>query len=213
MTGPSPFPEVPLPFPLPPGRAPFPPQQPVVVPTVDLGVDVAGDTLAAQRRLMVSGALDGQAVNALAAQLMTFDGVSGRDVELIVSSVGGPLSDILPILDVLRLMRAPVNVTAIGSVSGTAVGLVAAGTGERRAAPHARFTLRVDTEQSISGTADEIARRADDLSRRRADYLSALAAATGQDADVLAAECESGRVRTADEALALGLIDAIADRP
>ncbi len=177
MTGPSPHPEFPLPFP--PGRVPPERTDPVPLPVVDVASAFVRDSLAEQRRILVSGTLDHAAITALAAQLMAFDGSSSRDVEILINSTGGPVPDFLPILDVLDLMRAKVNITAIGSVSGTAVGLVAAGTGERQAAPHARFSLRLDAKHSVSGTAGDITRHAEELTHQRARYLEALSAATG----------------------------------
>ena len=211
MSVPSPFPEIP--FPLPPGREPPQPAEPVVAPLVDFGSGIVRDSLAEQRRILVSGTLNRAAITVLTAQLMAFDGSSSRDVEIVISSPGGPVSDFLPVLDVFELMRAKVNVTVIGSVSGTAVGLVAACTGERRAAPHARFSLRLDATQSIHGTAEDIARHAEELSRQRSRYLAALSAVTGQDEGVLVEESDRGRGKTAGEALAMGIIDTIAGRP
>ncbi|MEM7325703.1 MAG: ATP-dependent Clp protease proteolytic subunit [Actinomycetota bacterium] len=211
MSVPWPPPEFPVPSP--PGRTPPGAPQPVAVPIVDVGAGLARDSLTEQRRILVSGILDREAVTSLAAQLMAFDGLSSRDVEILLNSSGGPVSDFLPVLDVFDLMRAKVNVTVIGSVSGTAVGLVATGTGERRAAPHARFSLRLDATQAIHGTAEDITRHAGELAHQRARYLAALAAATGQDEGVLAEQLDRGRTRTAEEARAMGIVDGIAGQP
>lgn len=210
MSVPSPYPEAPLP--LPPGREP-PPAAPVTPPLVDVGGGIVRDGLAEQRRILVSGTLDREPITSLVAQLMAFDGSSSRDVEILISSPGGPISDVFPVLDVMDLMRAKVNVTAIGSVAGTAVALVAACTGERRAAPHATFSFRLDATQSIQGTTGDIARHAEELARQRSRYLEALSVATGQEMAVLVEEGERGRSRNADEALAMGVVDIIAGRP
>lgn len=210
MSVPSPFPEFPLP--LPPGGEPPRPGAPEVVPVVDVGVGIVRDALAEQRRILVSGTLDRESITSLVAQLMAFDGASSRDVEIMINSPGGPISDFFPVLDVMDLMRANVNVTAIGSVAGTAVALVAACKGERQAAPHATFSFRLDTTQAIQGTAGDIARHAEELSAQRSRYLTALSAATGQEKGVLEEESERGPDHTADEALALGIVDTIAGR-
>ena len=211
MPVPSHDPEFPVPSR--PGWEPQRTPAPAAVPIVDFGTGVVWDSLAEQRRILVSGTLDHEAITSLAAQLMAFDGASSRDVEILINSGGGRVSDFLPVLDVFGLMRAKVNVTVIGSVSGTAVGLVAAGTGERRAARHARFSLRVDATQSIHGTAEDITRHADELAHQRTRYIAALAEATGQEAGVLAEAIDRGVAHTAEEALAMGLVDTIAGRP
>lgn len=211
MSMPPHYPEFPVPQR--PGREPPGRPAPAAAPMVDFGTGVVRDSLAEQRRILVSGSLDREAITSLAAQLMAFDGTSSRDVEILINSGGGPVSEFLPVLDVLDLMRARVNVTVIGSVSGTAVGLVAAGTGERRAAPHARFSLRLDATQSIHGTAEDITRHAGELAHQRGRYLAALVAATGQDESVLAEEIDRGSAHTAEGAVAMGIVDAIAGQP
>ncbi len=205
------YPEIPPLFPPrePPGRTP--PVVPVVVPTVDAAAGAVREQLAEQRRILVSGPLDHHTVTRLTAELMALDGLSSRDVELVVNSIGGRQSDILAVLDVLDLMRARVNVTCIGNASGTAVALVASGTGHRRAAPHARFSLRSDQEQRIEGTTSDIVRQAEELAEIRRQYLNSLAAATGQDETFLARELEAGGWHNSGEAMALGIIDAVVD--
>lgn len=202
-----------VPYPLPPLRTTPQRSEPVVVPLVDTGDGVLRNRLVDQRRMIVSGPLDHDSATDVAAQLMAFDGSSSRDVEIIITSPGGPLSDVFPILDVLGLMRAPVNVTAIGAVNGTATALVAACTGERQAAAHATFSLRLDASQSMEGTVGDIVRYADELSRLRSRYLQALSAATGQTEQTLAAEIDRRHTRTADDAIAFGIIDKIVGRP
>lgn len=210
MSEPSPYPEFPLP--LPPLRVPPQPTQAPAWSPDQLGGGIIRDSLADQRRILVSGMLDREAITGLTAQLMAFDGTSSRDVEMLVSGPGGPVADILPVFDVFGLMRAKVSATAIGAVSGTAVGLVAACTGQRLAAPHARFSLRVDGIESVRGTADDIARHAEEMARQRSRYLTLLSAATGRDANELSDEIDRGGPRTADDARAIGIIDAVVDR-
>lgn len=206
------YPEVPQPFPprRPPEHTP-PPVMPLVVPTIDTATGALREQLADQRKLLVSGPLDHQATTRLTAELMALDGLSSRDVEIIVNSGGGQLGDIFPVLDVLDLMRARVNVTCIGAATGTAAALVASGTGHRQAAPHARFSLRCDHEQRIEGTAGEIARRAEELAEIQSRFLAALADATGQEEAFLAEEIEAGTQHSATEAIGLGIIDSVTD--
>lgn len=207
------YPDIPPLFPPrePPTRNP--PVVPIVVPTVDAATGAVREQLAEQRRVLVSGPLDHTTVTGLTAELMALDGLSGRDVELLVNSSGGPLSDVLPVLDVLQLMRARVNVTCFGVATGTAVALVAAGTGHRRAAPHARFSLRSDQEQRIEGTTGDIVRQTEELTEIRRQYLHVLAAATGRDETFLARELEAGGWHSSGDAMALGIVDTVVDTP
>ncbi len=206
------LPNEPATFPpiLPPDRGfPIPPV-PVVVPMVDLAGQQAHGWLNEQRRILVSGPLDNETVTTLAAHLMTLDGRSSDEVEVVVNSHGGPLAEIFTVLDVIDLMRAPVNLTCIGTAAGTAAALVACGTGERRAAPRASFSLRYDESVSIEGKPHELVGHVEQLVTLRTRYLELLGAATGQDETTLAEELDRGHSHTATEAVAMGLIDSIA---
>jgi len=162
-----------------------------------------------QRRILVSGPLESGSITSLTAQLMMLDGVSSRDVEVVVNSSGGPLSEIFSVLDVIEVMRAQVSITCIGEAIGTAAGLVACGSGERRAARHARLSLRCDGRQSFEGTAAEVAHEADQLAALRNRYIDVLTAATGQGRQPTADEVDRGSTLSAAEALTLGLIDTV----
>lgn len=172
-------------------------------------LDEVGAALRAQRRIMVTGPLDALAVNQLSAQLMVFDGASGDDIELIVNSPGGPLADVMALLDVLQVMRAPVNTVCIGAAESTAAALVATGTGTRRAGARARFRLRSDEQHDTEGSATELARRAEDVTATVERYQKSLASATGRTVSEIEAEMAAGTTRDAAEAADFGLIDGL----
>lgn len=199
-------------FPLHPERAQPHRTEPVAVPTVPIGGGDPWRQLSEQRRILVSGRLDRDTATELSAKLMALDGESTRDIEILINSGGGPLDAILPVLDVLDLMRARTNTTCIGSVGGTAVALLAAGTGTRRSAPNATICLRLDDHQQIEGTTTDIVRRALELDAIRARYVATLVAKTRLSEDRVMAEIDNGRTMTAADARELGVID-VADGP
>ncbi|MGD9700859.1 MAG: ATP-dependent Clp protease proteolytic subunit [Acidimicrobiia bacterium] len=201
-----------IPYPLPPERTPPQRTEPVIVPMVSIGGGDPWQHLTDQRRILVSGPLDRDTVTELSAALMALDGESVRDVEIVINSSGGPLAEIFPVLDVLGLMRARTNTTCVGSAVGTAVALVAAGTGTRRSASNATFCLRIDDRQTIDGTTSEIVRCAEELEALRDRYVATLASRTGLDEERLTAEIEHGRSLTATDARELGIVDAVDDR-
>jgi len=91
------------------------------------------------------------------------------------------------------------------------VALVAACSGERRAATHATFSFRISATQPIEGTAGDIVRHADELARLRHRYLDTLSAATGQDQQLLARQIDRGHPQSAAEAITFGIVDTIAN--
>ena len=129
----------------------------------------------------------------------------------MVDSDGGPLSDIFVVLDVVGLMRARVDITGIGCARGTAAALVACGTGERRASPHATFSLRCRDHETVAGNGGDLSRRAIELAAQRARLAAAVATATGRTASVVSEDLENDHEHDARRALALGIIDMIVE--
>ena len=195
-----------------PGRS-----EPIVVPVVDLpfGEGPRDDVQARlweQRTILVSGVLDGAQGARVSVELMALDGRSSGDVEILINSSGGPVEVVFSVLDVIALMRARVNVTCVGAARGTAAALVACCTGERRAAPHARLSLRCEDTQAIDGSAAEIERQAEELVASRRRLVDIVAAACGQPVDRIGNEVDGGSPFDAQEAVDLGLVDVIVDR-
>jgi ATP-dependent Clp protease protease subunit len=211
MSEPGRFPEIPYPFG--PGREPPRRTEPVAIPIVDGPSGPPADRLFERRTILVNGRLDGGAVTRLCAQLMALDGRSADDIELIVNSPGGPVTEIAAVLDVLELMRAAVNVTCTGVAQGTAAALVACARGRRRAGPNARLRLCLDDEQSVSGSAADLRHRAEQLAMCRRQLADALSRASGQPADVIDRELDGGGWYDAGAARGMGLIDEVVDQP
>jgi ATP-dependent Clp protease protease subunit len=201
-----------IPYPFLPREEPLRRTSPVMVPLVEMPSSDPARSLLERRTIMVSGRLDHQKATGLCAELMALDGRSGDHITLILNSGGGPVDDLTAILDVVDLMRAPVDVTCVGAATGTAAVLLACATGERWAGRHARISLRVDREAAAAGTADEVARRAVERSETLHRIADRLAGVTDQPASELLEELETGASRDADEARAFGLVDGVVER-
>jgi ATP-dependent Clp protease, protease subunit len=194
-------------FPYPPER-PVPRREgPVAVPVVDVPGGTAQDVLRSRRRLLLSGVLDAAAATDVCAELMALDGRSADAVELIVNSDGGPLADVLAVLDVIGSMRARVDTSCLGRAKGTAAIVLACGTGKRRASPHAVITLRVDTDDRIDGASDDVNAQLAERRAVRRQVLSILAGASGRTAEELDDQLDHGAPLDESGAAAWGFID------
>ena len=165
-----------------------------------------------RRTVLLTGALDGEAVAAVAASLMALDAEGDDAVSLLVNSPGGPVDAGVAVVDVLDLLGAPVEATVLGQAIGTAAVLVACATpGRRRAAPNARLSLRL-AEGSLEGPAARLEREAAELLAGRDRLVDRLVAATGRPRDEVVAATERGPLLSAGEAVAAGLVDEVAAR-
>jgi ATP-dependent Clp protease protease subunit len=195
---------------------PLPPERPhpPTIPPVPLVVEPDGadpyERLLAQRRIVVRGRLDAAAVTRLAAELMTLDADSSRDIELLVNSPGGPVADVLGLLDVIGLVRGRVQTTCFGQALGTAAAVVACGTGSRRATANATLSLRCDEAEAATGTATEVATQAEHAVAQRGRLADLLAAATRRPRDRIVEQLDRGRLLDAPSAVAAGIVDEVA---
>jgi ATP-dependent Clp protease, protease subunit len=179
--------------------------------TEDMGID-ARSALLRQRRLMLTGTLDDETTTRAAAELMLLDGESARKVELIVNSDGGPLPDVLAVLDVLDLMRAPVTTRCIGRAMGTAAVVLASGTAGRAAAANTVISLRLREHYDVDGRAIDIERFVGHLAAVRDRIARHLAAVTGLRDDEIRHALDDGKPMSAGTARAHGIIDEIVTR-
>lgn len=172
-----------------------------------------GGPQAIGRRVIVSDRLDHDAATFLCAQLMTLDGESDEPVDLLISSDGGPIGCLLPIIDTIATMRAPVNTRATGVATGTAGSLVALGSGNRAMAAHALLSIRLVARRAEPGLAvEDLDRIVAEQSHQRTTLAQLLSARTGATVDTIAAELDAGELHPPDDALGLGLVDPPRDR-
>ncbi|MGH9272464.1 MAG: ATP-dependent Clp protease proteolytic subunit, partial [Ilumatobacteraceae bacterium] len=113
------------------------------------------------------------------------------------------------LLDVIGAMRALVRTTCMGRAKGTAAVLLVCGTGRRAATPSSIISLRVVWDERIEGRPDEVRSRLEELDLARRNILRALVASTQRPAEDLAAALDGGPIVDADQALELGLVDAV----
>lgn len=212
----SPSPEIPPPgHPTPPHRPEIPPVPPGGSPVVPFMIDDDNDLgarLRDQRRLLLSGPIDEPTVTRVAAELMLFDGRSERPVELIINSDGGPAAEVLGLIDVIGLMRAPVATRCIGRAVGTAAVVLASGTEGRSATANATISLRLADQHDVTGSAVDIQRRLDEISAARSRIAEQLAATTRLSADEARRALDEGGAMAAGAARSAGVIDEVAAR-
>jgi ATP-dependent Clp protease protease subunit len=208
---PWPDPEIPAPDP----QVPRPTPVPTPLPSEFLPGEPITDARAAllqQRRVLLVGALDDATATRAAAELMLLDGESSGPVDLVVNSAGGAMDAVLPLLDVIELMRAPVATRVIGSALGTAAVVVASGTSGRSAAPSALLSLRMDDRYDVNGRASDVERYAEHLGVVRQRIVAHLQRVTRLDTATLQDHLAAGAPLSAEAARNLGIIDQIASR-
>jgi ATP-dependent Clp protease protease subunit len=198
----------------PPGWLPGDPSRPEPVPPsvgyVDPRREELADQLWRRRVVLLSGRLDYPAAEAAVGRILLADADGPDPIQLHVHCPDGDLDAAMVLTDTLQLVRSRVIAVAVGTVGGPVVGAYAAAR-VRRAHPHARFAL-TEPRASFRGPGSrldaDVSLQADQLRRLQ----ETIAAATRQDVEAVAADMRAGRVLTAEEALATGLVQEIVTR-
>ncbi len=204
--------EVPFPFPTPefPSPAVDPRPIPAWVPMVDEPISVKPQQrLFEHRRLLVIGDLDVASGPDLVAKLLALDSESSKPIELVIASSGGPMVEALTLLDVLSIMRAPVNTLCIGPTAGTAAIVVLCATGRRLATPHATLSLRCPDVPIVKRDSHDLESDVLDAIRVRDALIKQVSARIDKSVDEVRKLFLAGPILSAEQAASAGFIDSV----
>jgi ATP-dependent Clp protease, protease subunit len=158
------------------------------------------------------GRLDEILANTVVAQLLLASQTADaeRGIDVYVDSPGGTLGAALSVYDMMHSLGLTVATTCIGVAGGATVLVLAGGTpGQRYALPHARIHLLEETVTLEPRLTSDVARHAEAVREQSARWRSALLKHVRVPSDRLVDELSAPRWLSAQEAQALGLIDAI----
>jgi ATP-dependent Clp protease protease subunit len=172
--------------------------------------DDLADRLLEQRIVMVSGALDLARATDAAARLMLLDGSGDEPIQLVMSCPDGDLVAATALADTVDLVGVELRTVCSGSIAGPAVLPFALGS-RRLAQPHATFRL-VEPALELQGRASDLAEASVRHTSLLAELHGRVAAATGNTVAAVAEDFRRGRLLTAEQAQAYGLVDDIVRR-
>ncbi|MER7272832.1 ATP-dependent Clp protease proteolytic subunit [Dactylosporangium sp. NPDC000244] len=169
------------------------------------------EQLFGRRMVFLRGPIEPEMAARAAATLLALDAAGAEPISLHLSAEQGHLAAVWTLVDAIDSIDAPVHATAVGEVSGAALGVFCAAA-ERSAFAHARFRLAEPKVSSPGGTADQVVAEAGRYLRDLEDLILRIAGATGQARSRVEDDLQSGRVLTAAEAIDYGLIGGIVRR-
>jgi ATP-dependent Clp protease protease subunit len=132
-----------------------------------------------------------------------------KDIHLYINSPGGSVTAGMAIYDTMQFIKCDVSTVCIGMAASMGAFLLAGGAkGKRMALPNAEIMIH----QPLGGTqgqATEIEIAAKHILQTKEKLNKLLAENTGQDYEVIVADTERDNWKSAEEALAYGLIDRV----
>ncbi len=157
-----------------------------------------------QRQVLAVGRLNPALASSVTAQLLLLAQDAEDPITLHLSAAEGDLDACLALADTIQTLPAPVHVPVRGIVGGPSVAVLAAAA-DRAGSPNLTVVLSLPTG-AVDGTATRIAVQAESFERYSTLMRDLVASATGQAAANVDADLRAGRVLSAEDALAYGLL-------
>ena len=132
-----------------------------------------------------------------------------KDIHLYINSPGGSVTAGMAIYDTMNFIKCDVSTVCIGMAASMGAFLLAGGAkGKRMALPNAEVMIHQPLG-GAQGQATEIEITARHILATKEKLARIMAENTGQDFEVIMADTERDNWKSAEEALAYGLIDRI----
>ena len=163
-----------------------------------------------QRRVMLTGAIDGPMAERVCAQLLVLESDDPEaPITLYLHSPGGEVDAGFAIYDTMQALRCDVATVCLGFAASMAQFLLCAGSpGRRFAHAHSRILLH-QPHGAVEGYAVDIAIQADQFAQMRRLMAELTAEHTGQTVERILADGDRDSWFTATEALDYGMIDEV----
>jgi ATP-dependent Clp protease protease subunit len=167
-----------------------------------------------QRRVMLTGPIDGPLAERVCSQLLVIDAdPSDLPITLYLHSPGGEVDAGFAIYDTMQALRCEVATVCVGFAASMAQFLLCGGApGRRSAYAHSRILMHQPLG-SVQGYAVDIAIQAEQFGVMRQLMAELTAQHTGQTAERILHDGERDRWFTPAEALEYGMIDEIIEPP
>jgi ATP-dependent Clp protease protease subunit len=141
---------------------------------------------------------------------MLLDARSADPIEIRISCYDGELEAASTLAETIDLARSQVRAVGSGTIGGPAV-LAYAAARHRAAHLHSTFQLR-EPRMRAEGRATEIAVQLERQQQLFARCVARLAEATGQTVETVESDLRAGRMLSAEEAVAYGLVHELLSR-
>ena len=163
-----------------------------------------------ERIIFLDSEVNDASASVIVAQLLFLEAEDpDKDIQFYINSPGGSISAGMAIYDTMNYVKCDVSTMCMGMAASMGAFLLAGGTkGKRLALPNAEIMIH-QPSGGAQGQATEIEINAKHILKIRERMNRLLAENTGQSYETIAADTERDNWKTAEEALAYGLIDKV----
>ena len=166
---------------------------------------IIDNNLYKSRTVLLFGEVNDKVARSITAQLVALSAESAKPIRMFINSPGGHVESGDTIFDIIRFVRAPVQVIGTGWVaSAGALIFIAAKKENRFCLPNTRFMLHQPSGGTM-GKASDIAIEAKEIIRMRQRLNETFAKETGQTLEKITRDTERNYWMSAEEAVTYGL--------
>lgn len=166
-----------------------------------------------ERIVFLTGQVEDHMANVIVSQLLFLESENpDKEISLYINSPGGVVTAGLAIYDTMQLIKPKVSTICMGQACSMGAFLLAAGApGRRFALPNARVMIHQPLG-GYQGQASDIDIHAREILLMRSRLNEMLALHTGQSLETIARDTERDNFKSAADAVAYGLVDAVLDK-
>ena len=166
------------------------------------------------RRLFLFGEINEALVYSFTMQMLYLMEDTQSEINIYIDSPGGEVNSGLAIYDVIQYCKAPINMYCVGLAASMGAIVFAGGQkGRRFMLPHSKVMIHEPMiAGGLEGSASTIRSTAMKIIQMRQLLNSILAKHSGKTTQEIDRATEHDNFMSAEEAIAFGLCDAVADR-
>ena len=166
--------------------------------------------LLSDRIIVLSDEVNDATASLVVAQMLFLEGQDpDKDISLYINSPGGSVTAGFAIYDTMQYIKCDVSTICMGMAASMGAFLLSSGAkGKRIALPNSTIMIHQPLG-GAQGQATEIEINAQHILKIRERMNRLMAANTGQSYETICADTERDNWKTAEEALAYGLIDKV----
>lgn len=161
------------------------------------------------RQIFLGTEINSDVANIVTAQLLWLEQQGNSDVQLLINSPGGSVSDGLQIIDCMNLIKPDVSTTVVGTSASMAAVISSSGTkGKRYILPHAKFMIH-QVLGNASGQCADIQIQAEHMKSLQKELYAILSDNSGISYDEIEKLADRDRWFTSQETVEYHFADEI----
>lgn len=165
-----------------------------------------------RRLIIMNGNITDESSSEVIEKIFYMAGINDEPITLHLTTSGGGIQAMLAMVDAMRMVKAPVNILVLGRSESAGFPLVLGCTGFKACTPTTQFFMHPCTfNMNGAYTYEDLAAEVKSMGMLRQNVLNIIATGSGGKITRKQAEqmCKESRYYSAQEALALGIVDKI----